>query len=71
MQKDIVAVLSALKPCFRLPLHEYEMTHERGGNRTGPLLRGASRAAFDKRQMMPLLWGEDLLLTEQLLAFTK
>lgn len=69
--RALSGVLATMKPLFRLPLHEYEMMHAFGGNRTGPLLAGANRAAFDRRQMMPLVWGEDFLLTEELLAFTR
>jgi hypothetical protein len=47
---------------FHLPIHEYELMHERGGNRTAPLLEGGSRDAFDRKRSMPLLWGEDFLL---------
>jgi L-ascorbate metabolism protein UlaG (beta-lactamase superfamily) len=54
-ERSLRSVLQAMKPLFWLPLHEYEMTHDRGGNRTGPLMQGRNRAAFDKRQMMPLL----------------
>ena len=63
--------LKTLKSEFRLPLHEYEMMHGGGGNRTGPLMQGGNRAAFDKHQMMPLLWGEDFLITDEMIAFTR
>lgn len=69
-QRSVDALLKGLKPCFRLPVHEYEMTHEGGGNRTGQLLEGANRERFNKRTMMPLLWGEDFALTPGLLSFT-
>lgn len=65
------AALKAMKPLFRLPLHEYEMTHGGGGNRTGHLMQGSNRTAFDKHQMMPLLWGEDFLITDETVAFTR
>lgn len=52
---------------FSLPVHEYEMTHENGGHRTAPLLKGDNRKAYDKKKLMPLLWGEDFLLTEEIL----
>jgi len=51
------------KDYFRLPLHEYEMEHEGGGNRTGHYLDGASRKAFDAKRLMPLLWGEHFVIT--------
>jgi hypothetical protein len=47
---------------LRIPLHEYEMEHEGGGNRTGNYLTGSSRKAFDAKRFMPLLWGEHFLL---------
>lgn len=69
--RALSAALKNMKPVFRLPLHEYEMTHGGGGNRTGSLMLDANRAAFDRHQMMPLLWGEDFLLTDELLSFTR
>jgi L-ascorbate metabolism protein UlaG (beta-lactamase superfamily) len=65
------AALKTMKPLFRLPLHEYEMTHGGGGNRTGYLMQDSNRAMFDKHQMMPMLWGEDFLITEETVAFTR
>ena len=47
---------------FQVPIHEYELMHEGGGNRTAHLLEGSSRDAFDRKRAMPLLWGEDYLL---------
>jgi L-ascorbate metabolism protein UlaG (beta-lactamase superfamily) len=70
-QRSVDAVLKGLKPCFVLPVHEYEMTHDNGGNRTGPLLRGNNRRAFDQKRAMPLLWGEDFLLTRPMIQFTE
>ena len=70
-ERSLRAALQARKPLFWLPLHEYEMTHDHGGNRTGQLLHGNNRKQFDNKQMMPLLWGEDFLLTEPMIAFTK
>lgn len=69
--RAMAAALKTLKPVFRLPLHEYEMTHGGGGNRTGQLMQDGNRTAFDRHQMMPMLWGEDFLLTEVLLEFTR
>ena len=65
------AALKTMQPVFRLPLHEYEMMHAFGGNRTGSLMIGSNREAFDRRQMMPMLWGEDFLITDELVAFTR
>ncbi|MBC8876675.1 MAG: hypothetical protein H8E44_45175 [Planctomycetes bacterium] len=47
---------------FQVPIHEYELMHEGGGNRTANLLQGGGRDAFERRRSMPLLWGEDYLL---------
>ena len=54
-----------------MTLDEYEMMHGGGGNRTGPLMQGGNRAAFDKHQMMPRLWGEDFLITYDVVSFTR
>ena len=70
-ERALSVELKTMKPLFRLPLHEYEMLHDRGGNRTGPLLQGSSRAAFERREMMPLLWGEDFHLTEEVAAIKR
>ncbi len=70
-ERALSAALKTMKPLFRLPLHEYEMTHPGGGNRTGYLMEGSNRALFDKRQMMPMLWGEDFLITKETVAFTR
>ena len=48
---------------FQVPIHEYELMHHGGGNRTTQLLEGSSRDAFERKRAMPLLWGEDFLLT--------
>lgn len=66
-ERSLIEALRPMEPLFRLPLHEYEMTHGGGGNRTGPLLVGSGRAAFDRRESMPLLWGEDFVLTRSML----
>ena len=47
---------------FHVPIHEYELTHHGGGNRTAQLLQNGGRDAFDRMRAMPLLWGEDFLL---------
>ncbi|HEY6168532.1 MAG TPA: hypothetical protein VI454_10870, partial [Verrucomicrobiae bacterium] len=69
--RALSAEFKKMKPAFRLPLHEYEMLHAFGGNRTATLMLGSSRTAFDKHEMMPMLWGEDFLITEQTVAFTR
>jgi L-ascorbate metabolism protein UlaG (beta-lactamase superfamily) len=70
-ERALLTALSPLTPTFRLPLHEYEMMHEHGGNRTGPLLRGGNRTAYEQHRLMPLVWGEDFLLTDELVAFAR
>ncbi len=50
---------------LRIPIHEYELMHHGGGNRTGQLLDGAGRAHFDRHRSMPLLWGEDFWVRKQ------
>ncbi|MCX7886719.1 MAG: hypothetical protein N3B01_05620 [Verrucomicrobiae bacterium] len=70
-ERSLQAALKTMKPLFWLPVHEYELRHAGGGARTARLLRGPNRKLFDNRQMMPLLWGEDFLLTPATVAFTK
>lgn len=50
---------------FQVPIHEYELMHHNGGNRTAHLLEGGNRNAFDRRRSMPLLWGEDFLVVTE------
>lgn len=57
-------------PYFNLPVHEYEITHTHGGQRAATRLEGENRKAFDNKMLMPLLWGENFLLTEDLLPRT-
>jgi len=70
-ERALLSVLAQLTPAFRLPLHEYEMTHGHGGNRAGPLLQGGTRAARDQRRLLPLVWGERFLITDDLVAFAR
>jgi len=69
--RALAAELKTMKPVFRLPLHEYELLHIFGGNRTRHLMIDSNRKMFDQRQMMPMLWGEDFLITDELVAFTR
>jgi L-ascorbate metabolism protein UlaG (beta-lactamase superfamily) len=62
-QRSVDAVLRQRPPAFRIPVHDYEMMHEGGGNRTGPWFTGPGRQAFDRRKAMPLFWGESYHLT--------
>lgn len=52
---------------FSLPVHEYEITHGNGGNRLAPLLKGENRVKFDKKKLIPLMWGENFLLTKEII----
>jgi L-ascorbate metabolism protein UlaG (beta-lactamase superfamily) len=61
-ERELLAVLNTLPPIFRLPLHEYELLHDNGGNRMGPLLQGRNLAEYEARRLMPLVWGENFLL---------
>ncbi len=61
-QRAIDAVLRQRPPVFRIPVHDYEMMHEGGGNRTAPWFTGPGRQAFDRHQAMPLFWGESFHL---------
>jgi L-ascorbate metabolism protein UlaG (beta-lactamase superfamily) len=69
-QRSIDAVLRQRPPVFRIPVHDYEMMHEGGGNRTTPWFTGPGRQAFDRRQAMPLFWGESFPLTRAQLGAT-
>jgi len=53
---------------FYLPVHEYEMTHGNGGQRSAPRLKGENQKAFTRKMLMPLLWGEDFILTREMLT---
>ncbi len=70
-ERALRSMLDSLTPMFHLPLHEYEMTHDRGGNRAGPLLLGRNRAAYDQRRLMPMVWGEDFLLTDETVVYAR
>ncbi len=50
---------------FYVPIHEYEVTHPGGGNRTARLLKGENLNMFNQKRMMPLLWGESILITKE------
>ncbi|MDO8539325.1 MAG: hypothetical protein Q7S40_02710 [Opitutaceae bacterium] len=46
-----------------LSRHEYEMTHEGGGNRMTPLFTGNGGKALAAGQSLVLFWGEHFPLT--------
>lgn len=61
--RSVKAVLEELGPGLLLPRHEYEMTHEGGGNRMTPLFTGNGGKALAQRQSLVLFWGEHFPLT--------
>jgi hypothetical protein len=64
--RSIDAVLEELGPGMRLPRHEYEMTHEGGGNRMTPLFSGNGGKALAAGQSLVLIWGEHFPITRTL-----
>lgn len=52
---------------FYIPIHEYELMHENGGNRTAIWLKDKNFDLFEKKGIMPLLWGENFCITKKLL----
>jgi hypothetical protein len=60
--RAIGEVLKETGPVFFLPIHEYEMGHGGGGNRTAGYYEGARGSAIEKGLMMPLFWGESFAL---------
>jgi hypothetical protein len=61
--RSIDNVLKELGPGLLISRHEYEMTHEAGGNRMTPLFTGNGGKALAARQSLVLFWGEHFLLT--------
>jgi L-ascorbate metabolism protein UlaG (beta-lactamase superfamily) len=57
------ARLKERPPCLTLPVHEYEMTHEGGGNRMSPHFRGKATG-----RVLPLFWGEEAAITREAIA---
>lgn len=49
---------------FEIPIHEYELMHENGGNRTAQWLKDENLNMFEKKKIMPLLWGENFCLNK-------
>lgn len=56
--RAVDAVLRTLPPRLLLPRHEYEMTHEGGGNRMSVNFTGSGARALAARQSLVLFWGE-------------
>ena len=61
--RSIEAVLKDRGAIMLLPRHEYEMTHEAGGNRMTPLFTGNGGKALAAGQSLVLFWGEHFPLT--------
>jgi hypothetical protein len=60
------SVAGLLQDRFALSIHEYEMTHEGGGNRMAYRLEGELLGRYRARRWLPLFWGEGFLLTKDL-----
>ncbi len=60
--------LARQQPFLRLPIHEYEMTHPNGGNRTLGIFQGRGKEELKSGRRAFLFWGETLVLpgTEKL-----
>jgi len=67
-QRSVDAVLRTRPEIFRIPVHEYELMHEGGGNRTAPWFRDGGRRLIEQRRSLPLFWGEHILLTRAMLG---
>jgi hypothetical protein len=61
--RSIDAVLKELGPGMQVPRHEYEMTHEEGGNRMAGQFTGNGGKALAQGQSLVLFWGEHFPLT--------
>ena len=51
---------------FHIPVHEYDLEHEASGNRTAVYFMGKNLQRYMSQKLMPLMWGENFLLTPQL-----
>lgn len=51
---------------FFIPIHEYELMHENGGNRTSQWLKEKNLDLYGNKRIMPLLWGETFCLKKNL-----
>jgi hypothetical protein len=69
--RAIGEVLKETGPVFFLPIHEYEMGHGGGGNRTSGYYEGARGKAIGQGMMMPLFWGENFALKPSDLPWRK
>ena len=65
-QRSVDAVLHTLPGFFSVPLHEYELTHDNGGNRTSPRFSGSAWKRFEQKMTMPLFWGDSFLVSKDL-----
>jgi L-ascorbate metabolism protein UlaG (beta-lactamase superfamily) len=69
--RSVADVLKTMGPIFFLPVHEYEMGHPGGGNRTAGYYDGNRGQAIEKGMMMPLFWGENFSLDPASLSWRK
>lgn len=60
--RSVGEAFKTMGPIFFLPIHEYEMGHANGGNRTAGYYEEARGEAIAKGVMMPLFWGENFAL---------
>ena len=65
------STLSVIRRAFHLSYHEYEMTHEGGGQRMAYRLAGGRGKQVRNGQRMVLFWGEDFHLSPEMLAWTR
>ncbi|MHC4715648.1 MAG: MBL fold metallo-hydrolase [Planctomycetota bacterium] len=63
------STLGVIRRAFHLSCHEYEMTHPGGGQRMAYRLAGGRGGQVRNGQRMVLFWGEDFLLTKELLKW--
>ena len=69
--RSVDAVLKELPPRIFLHRHEYEMTHEGGGNRMAGLFTGYNGQMLAAKRSLVLFWGEHLPITRADLARLK
>ncbi|HET6428283.1 MAG TPA: hypothetical protein VFJ30_07735 [Phycisphaerae bacterium] len=65
------STLGVIGRAFHLSHHEYEMTHEDGGQRMAYRLAGGQGGQVRAGRRMVLFWGEDFHLTPEMLAWTR
>ncbi len=66
--RSVSDAMKDIGPVFFLPIHEYEMGHEGGGNRTAGYYEGR-RKVMEKGMMMALFWGENFAMKPAMLSW--